>query len=105
MPLLVFGVSIAYAQPMENIQTQVLSYDGNAATIQLDWSHDKRVQNYEIGCVSCIPNVVEFSFDASFIMDGVTAFPNSSDAMLYLIAYDENNEIINAKQILVDIRE
>jgi len=38
-------------------------------------------------------------------MKNVTAFPNSPIAMLYIIAYDSNDEIINAKQILVDIKK
>ncbi len=105
IPLFVFGVGTAYAEPLEDIQTLVLDYEDNSATLQLDWNFDEMVKKYKIGCVSCIPNAVHFSTDDSFTMKNVTAFPNSPIAMLYIIAYDSNDEIINAKQILVDIKK
>ena len=105
LPVLVFSLGIAYAEHLDDIEVLVLDYDGNSATIQLDWNPDETIQKYEIGCVSCIPNVIEFTTEDNFTMTNVTAFPNNSNAMLYIIAYDSNDEIINAKQILVDISQ
>ncbi|HEY4680834.1 MAG TPA: hypothetical protein VIH04_06175 [Nitrosarchaeum sp.] len=105
IPFFVFGIGTAYAEPLEYVQALVLDHEDNYATVQLDWNRDGTVKKYEIGCVSCIPNVVEFSTEDIFTMKNVTAFPNSSNAMLYIIAYDSNDEIINAKQILVNIKK
>jgi len=103
IPLFGFGISMAYAEPFEYVQAQVLDYDGNSATVQLDWNHDEMTKKYEIGCVSCIPNVVHFSSGTSFTMKNVTGFSSSLTAMFYIIAYDSNDEIINAKQILTNL--
>ena len=78
LPLFIFGISFAYAEPLENVQTTVLNYDGISATILLDWSDDPVVSKYEIGCVSCIPNIVQYSIKSDFKMSDVTTFPNSS---------------------------
>ncbi|QLH05838.1 hypothetical protein [Nitrosopumilus ureiphilus] len=102
--LLVLSTGIAYAQPLDQIHSQITSNDDISAVIQLDWNYDELVKKYEIGCVSCIPNTSYFSTETSFNLKNVTAFPNSSYAMLYIIAYDSNDEIIDAKQILVDIK-
>ena len=103
IPLFVFSIGTAYAEPLENIQTSVLDYDDYSATVQLDWNNDEMVKKYEIGCVSCIPNVVQFSIEDNFTLKNVTAFTNSSYAMLYIIAYDSDNEIINAKQVILEL--
>ena len=105
IPLLVFGVGMAYAEPLEDVLTSVSDYDDNSATVRLDWNHDAMAKKYEVGCVSCIPNVVKFTTGDSFTLTNVTVLPNSSTAMLYIIAYDSDDEIINARQILVDIRK
>ena len=97
-------MSLAYAEPLEDIQTSVLDYDGNSATVLLDWNGDETIEKYEVGCVSCIPNIVQYTTNNDLTLDDVTAFPNTSNAMLYIISYDTNDEIINAKQILVNIK-
>ncbi|MDH5665544.1 MAG: hypothetical protein OEY10_04530 [Nitrosopumilus sp.] len=38
-PLLFFGICIAYAELIEDIQTQVLSHDEDFATVQINWSY------------------------------------------------------------------
>ena len=103
IPLLAFGVGMAYAEPLQDIQTSVSDYDDNSVTVQFDWNHDGMVKKYQVGCVSCIPNVVEFSTEDNVTMKNVTAFPNSPYVMLYIIVYDWNDEVFTAKQILLDI--
>ena len=105
LPLLIFGMGLAHAEPLEDIQTSVLDYDGTYATILLDWNGDETTEKYEVGCVSCIPNIVQHTTNNGLTIDGVTAFPNTSSAMLYIISYNSNDEIISAKQVLVDIKE
>ena len=103
IPFLIFGVGVAYAEPLEYVQTSIIDYDGSHATLQLNWNDDVMVEKYEIGCVSCIPNTVYFSTENNLTMKNVSAFPNNSNAMLYIIAYDSTDEIVGAQQILVDI--
>jgi hypothetical protein len=52
-----------------------------------------------------MPNISEFSLEDSINLDGVTPFPNSSNAMLYLIAYNLQDQIIDARQFLVDLTQ
>ena len=101
--LLVFGMGFAYAEPLDDASVTVLNYDGISATLEIEWNSDEAVTKYEIGCVSCMPNTLEMISESSIILDDVTAFPNTTNAMLYMIAYDSNDEIINAKQILVNL--
>lgn len=101
--LLVFGMGFAYAEPLDDASVTVLDYDGISATLKIEWSPDEAVSKYEIGCVSCMPNTLEMTSESSITLDGVTTFPNTSNAMLYMIAYDSSDEIINAKQILVTL--
>ena len=103
-PLLVFCTSIAYAEPFDNIETSVLDYDDITATLQITWDQDENSQQYEVGCVSCIPNSVKTTSENSIIMSGIAPLPNSTSALLYLIAYDSNEEIISAKQVLVELQ-
>ncbi len=95
----------AFAEPLDNIQISVLNYDGNSATVQITWNHDDKATNYKIGCVSCKPNTAEFTTGDSITFNNVTSFPNSSTAMLYMITYDSENEIIIAKQLIVDLSQ
>lgn len=101
--LIVFGMGFAYAEPLDNANTAVLNYDGVSASIEIEWNFDETVTKYDIGCVSCMPNTLETTSGSNIALDGVTPFPNTSKAMLYIIAYDSNDEIINAKQILVSL--
>ena len=105
LPLLVVGMGVAYAEPFENIQTLVLDYSNDNATVQITWDADESVSSYQIGCVSCFPNTVDSTSEISLIVSNVTPFPNSTIAMLYGIAYDVENQIIAAKQIIVNLGE
>ena len=40
LPLLVVSMGMAYAEPLENIQTSVLDYTNNTATVQITWNAD-----------------------------------------------------------------
>lgn len=101
--LLVFGMGFAYAEPLDGTSIAILNYDGIFATLEMEWSPDETVAKYEIGCVSCMPNILEMTSESSITLGNVTSFPNTSNAMLYMIAYDSSDEIIDAKQILVDL--
>ena len=103
LPLLVVGIGVAYAEPFDNIQTSILDYSNDTATVQITWDIDESVSSYQIGCVSCFPNTVDSTSENSIIVDEVTPFPNSTIAMLYGIAYDLDNQIIAAKQIIVNL--
>ena len=100
---IVFFSGLSYAQPLESINTTVLDYDNNHATISIDWNYDQDVANYEIGCISCMPNISQFVTSEGVTLSDVTPLPNTHYALLYLIALDSNNEIITAKQIIVDL--
>jgi hypothetical protein len=103
LPLLAFSAGIAYAEPLENIQTFVLDYTNNTATVQITWNADEITSSYKIGCVSCFPNMVESTSENSISIANITAFPNGSMAMLYALAYDIENNLIAAKQIFVNL--
>ena len=105
IPLLVFGVGIAYAEPLENVQASVLDYANNTATVQLTWDHDENTSYYQIGCVSCFPNSVESTSENSITVSNVTPFPNGSIGMLYALAYDLEDNLITAKQIFVNLTQ
>ena len=101
--LLVFGMGFAYAEPLDDANVTVLNYDGISATLEMEWGSDEKVAKYEVGCVICMPNTLEMTYESSITLSDVTPFPNTSNAMLYIIAYDSDDEIINAKQILVNL--
>ena len=103
LPLLAITFGMAYAEPLETVDTEIVMDGDGSASVKLDWNADTAVEKYEVGCVSCIPNISEFTSDDSFVLDNVTALPNSSKVMLYVIAYDSGDEIITAKQIIVNI--
>jgi len=105
LPLVLLGVSIAYAEPLENIQTSVLDYANNTATVQITWDADESVSSYKIGCVSCFPNTVDSVFENNVTINEVTTFPNSPMAMLYGLAYDLENNLIAAKQIFIKLTQ
>jgi len=103
IPLFVFGVGMAYAEPLENVQTSVLDYTNNTATVKITWDNDGNTSSYKIGCVSCFPNTVESTSENSITISNVTPFPNGSMAMLYALAYDLENNLVSAKQIFVNL--
>ena len=94
---------LAYAQPLESINATVVTYENNQAIVEITWNHDQNITNYEIGCVSCMPNFSNFIETESITLSNVTPLPNTHYALLYLIALDSNSEIITAKQIIVDL--
>ncbi len=101
----VFLGNPAFAESLDNIRTSVSNYDGNSATVKITWNHDDQATNYKIGCVSCSPNTEKFTTSNSITFNNVTPFPNSSTAMLYMITYNSENEIIIAKQLIVDLSQ
>ncbi len=101
----VFLANPAIAESLDNIRTSVWNYDGNSATVKITWNHDGKATNYKIGCVSCNPNTEKFTTGDSITFNNVTPFPNSSNAMLYVIIYDSENKIISAKQLIVDLSQ
>ena len=108
LPVLLFTVGMmqySYAEPFDGMNATVLGFDENSAQIQLVWNSDETVSNYTVGCVSCMPNIVQSTTESNVIVENVTAFPNSSIAMLYVIAYDVENEVLNAKQIILNLTE
>jgi len=103
IPLFLFGVGMAYAEPLENVQTSVLDYTNNTATVKITWDADENIFSYKIGCVSCFPNTVESTSENGITIRNVTPFPNGSMAMLYGLAYDIENNLVSAKQIFVNL--
>jgi hypothetical protein len=103
IPLFVFGVGMAYAEPLENVQTSVLDNTNNTATVKITWNADENTSSYKIGCVSCFPNTVESTSENSITISNVTPFPNGHMAMLYALAYDLENNLVSAKQIFVNL--
>lgn len=102
IPIIVFGVPMAYAEPLEIVNSSIMEYDGNFATVQLNWNHDEIVKKYEVGCVSCIPNFSEETTFNEIILDNIRSI-SDGNALLYVIAYDNDNEIIAAKQIILEL--
>ena len=101
---MIFGNPV-FAEPFDIIKISISNYDSNSATVKISWNHDDQATNYKIGCVSCKPNTAEFTTGDSITFNNVTPFPNSSFAMLYMIIYDSENEIITAKQLIIDLSQ
>ena len=95
----VFGFNSAFAMPLESVSVNVIENDGNKATVELSWNHNG-ASYYEAGCVSCIPNFSDDTKQNKMILENVTPFADG-DALLYIIAYDDEDEIISAKQVVV----
>lgn len=95
----VLGFNSAFAMPLESIAVNVVKNDGNKATVTLYWNHNG-ASYYEVGCVSCVPNFSSETTQNTIILENVTPFADG-DALLYIIAYDDEDEIISAKQIVV----
>ena len=95
----------AFAEPLDSVITSVLNYNGDSATVEINWNNDSSAKNYKIGCVSCTPNIVNFTSSDGITFNNVTPFPNGSYAMLYVISYDSQNNIISAKQLIVNLNQ
>ena len=104
MTSVIFG-NQAFAEPLDTVRTITSNYDGDSATVKITWNHDNDAKNYKIGCVSCNPNIVKHTTSDSITINNVTPFPNSSFAMMYVITYDSHNEIISAKQLIVNLSQ
>ena len=103
VPLLfMVGVGHAYAEPLDLISTEILEFNDNATTVQVSWNQDATISQYEIGCVSCSPNISETTTENSIVLGDLTSIGEKSIIMLYIIAYNSENEIIHAKQIFVE---
>ena len=103
LSMAVFGlIGTAYAEPLDDISTAILESEESTALVQISWNHDDLVSNYEVGCVSCIPNFSENTTQNEMILQGITSLENGT-ALLYVIAYDDNDEIISAKQITLNL--
>lgn len=89
----------AFAIPLESVSVDVIENDGNKATVELSWNHNG-ASYYEAGCVSCIPNFSNSTTQNTVILENVTPFADG-DALLYLIAYDSEDEIVSARQIVL----
>ena len=105
LPLFIFSMGFAYAEPLDEIQTSVLSYENNNAAVQITWNQDEKITQYQIGCVSCIPNTEYLTTDNTIIINNITPISNGSMAILYVLAYDSENEIIAANQIFIDLKQ
>jgi len=104
IPFVLFaGMGLAYAEPLADVNIEVLKSNNDSTTVKLSWNSDQAAAKYEIGCVSCSPNISKHTTGNGYTLSNITAFPNNSFAMLYLIAYDSENELINAKQVIVDL--
>jgi len=93
----------AYAQPLDDVTTTILEFEDSTASVQLTWNLDDTVSNYEIGCVSCIPNFSESTTNNEIILQNITSLENGL-ALFYIIAYGDNDEIITAKQVTLELR-
>ena len=98
-------IQYSYAEPFDDMTATVLGYDGSSAQVQLSWNSDDSSSSYNVGCVSCMPNIVQTTIESNITIENVTPFPNSSNAMLYVIAYNAENEVLNAKQIIINLTE
>ncbi len=104
IPLLLgTGIGLVYAEPLDEVMIEVLEIDDNSATVEISWNQDESVSQYEIGCVSCSPNTSETTTENNIVLSNLTSIGNNSTVLLYIIAYDSDNEIINAEQIFVEL--
>lgn len=101
----VISTNQVFAEPLDVVRTSVSNYDGDSATVMITWNSDNSAKNYKVGCVSCTPNIVEFTTGNNVIIHNVTPFPNGSYALLYVISYDYQNNILTAKQLIVNLKQ
>ncbi|KER06432.1 hypothetical protein AAA799E16_00813 [Marine Group I thaumarchaeote SCGC AAA799-E16] len=101
----VISTNQVFAEPLDTVRTSVSNYNGDSATVKITWNNDSSAKNYKVGCVSCTPNVVEFTTGNSMTIHNVTPFPNGSYALLFVISYDSQNNILTAKQLIVNLNQ
>lgn len=95
-------VGTAFAEPLDEINASVIEVSDSLAKVEISWNHDSKVSMYNIGCVSCIPNISKSTSEDYVVLENVTAL-NNGFAILYVIAYDFSDEIIKAKQVILNI--
>lgn len=100
--VIITSLEAVYAQPLDDVTTTIQESENPGISVQLTWNHDDTVSDYEIGCVSCIPNFSENTVNDEIILQNVTSLENGL-AIFYIIAHDNNDEIIMVKQILFEI--
>ena len=96
------SLGAVFAEPLDEVNASLIDVSNSTAIVEISWNHDNEVSMYNIGCVSCIPNISESTFEDSLILENVTALDNGF-AILYVIAYDFSEEIVAAKQVLLNI--
>ena len=84
------GIGFAYAEPLDDLRIEVLEFDGNSADVKISWNQDEIVSQYEVGCVSCFPNISEVTTENSIILNDVTSVGDKSTALLYVIGYNSD---------------
>ena len=94
--------NLGFALPLESVSAEIIDFDGTYATVQLAWNHNDG-SYYKAGCVSCIPNFSNSTEKDVLVLDRVTAFADGS-ALLYVIAYDTDDQIISAKQLVLQLQ-
>ena len=100
---LIASLEAAYAQPLDDVSAILLDDVDSGASVQLAWNHDNAVIYYEVGCVSCMPNFSENTDNDEIVLSGVTSLENGK-AIFYVIAYDDADEVIVVKQVLLELR-
>lgn len=98
--VLIGFVGVSYAEPLSNINTEILNVNDSDTSIQISWNHDESVDKYEAGCVSCIPNTSQTTTADFVLLQDISAL-RDGHAILYIVAYDASDEIITAKQIIL----
>jgi hypothetical protein len=100
---LIASVDAVYAQPLDDVTATILESGDSGTTVQLAWNHDDTVTDYEIGCVSCMPNFSQNTVNDEIILFNVTSLENGK-GIFYVIAHDGNGEVIVVKQVLLKLR-
>lgn len=90
-----------HAQPLQKVNVDILESDGIFATVNISWN-ENGASYYESGCVSCMPNLSDTTTTNTLILNNVTPLADGN-AWLYVIAYDDDDEIISAKQIMIQL--
>jgi len=104
VPLLFsIGIGLAYAEPIDATVAEVLEFDDYYAIVKLSWNQDKSVSQYEMGCVSCFPNISETTTENSIVLNDLISIGENPTILLYIIAYDFEDAMINAEQIFIEL--
>lgn len=91
-----------FAESLQKVNVEVLEFDGTFAIVEISWN-DNGASYYETGCVSCMPNLSDTTTENNIVLNNVTPFADGN-ALLYVLAYDDADEIISAKQVVVKLK-